>query len=684
MPMLARTPAQVIAAEAAYNGSDETRFADMLGIASVVANRALMTGVTPAQVVGVRSQFNAYGKAMPPGAQRYVDMAQAAIDDVEQNGPVNTATYYATPAAVGNLPGGLEQVDQTEQGHIYYSDPLSRPIKTTLGTMAVDPNALDQQISTMAAAYAATPEDKPTQVADAGFDMSRFGDVATPDTANFDTGRFGTAPAAMDMSRMAMTPSAGLDMAQANTLSGNPAMGAPMSAAGALGIGGALPDAGAVAGAMDASSFADRFGEPGMGTPDSVSSMNDPSAKMDRLPGMNTPASFDTSRYNDPTFDASRMAQDPNASLSAAIADAVANNPALGANVTATGDVGVGAPGQDMASAVANVTQSAPAASQSATATTPGLNTPEGMKAQYAAYGAGQITPDEAAAAALGAEINSTKYDRPTAVDAANAVPGITDDVTAPVSTTISNDDVTTAPVTVTAPAVVQARPTVAATKTIAAAPQMATAGQVWSGEAQTGVATDGSTVSRMSDGTIGRYNPTYDHTEYTNSDGSYGGIEQGNTLGTSPAAKALEASSASKSLTGAAAPSLSSAASTMGNSIFSGGTLGSMLGAVAGAALGGPIGGTLGATAGRQLGGKYLGDGIPDESPLKSLFSIFSPAVTVDAKGFPSKPSPPGGLFGGMFGNTGQGGLNSYGNQVASQSGQFDHAVDSGTGGLW
>lgn len=141
--MRARTVHEVIAAEA-VSGTPAERYADMKAIASVIANRARILGVSPEQVVSLTSEFNAYNKPMPAGTQSLVDMAAAAMNDVEVNGPVNNATFYATPAATNNLPNGLQAEAQTT-GHVYYSDPQNRAIYTADGLKS--PQSPESQIS---------------------------------------------------------------------------------------------------------------------------------------------------------------------------------------------------------------------------------------------------------------------------------------------------------------------------------------------------------------------------------------------------------------------------------------------------------------------------------------------------------------------------------------------------------
>lgn len=146
----ALTPAEVIAGEA-VSGSYEQRMNDMRAIASVIANRAQQLGISPQDVVANSNEFNAYNRSLPPGVgAQIVDMAQQAIDDVAANGPYNAATFYATPAAVDNLPSGLSYETATA-GHQYFSDPQSRAIGSALGY--VQPNQY---------AFAANPTNVPT------------------------------------------------------------------------------------------------------------------------------------------------------------------------------------------------------------------------------------------------------------------------------------------------------------------------------------------------------------------------------------------------------------------------------------------------------------------------------------------------------------------------------------------
>jgi hypothetical protein len=129
----ARTIAEVIAGEATH-GTREQRYADMLGIASVISNRSTVTGVPADSIISAPRQFDAYGKSLPPGTNAYTGLAQQAWDQVQTTGPVHPGTYYATPSATKNLPSGLVEATATT-GHKYFVDPAARAIRTAVGTI---------------------------------------------------------------------------------------------------------------------------------------------------------------------------------------------------------------------------------------------------------------------------------------------------------------------------------------------------------------------------------------------------------------------------------------------------------------------------------------------------------------------------------------------------------------------
>lgn len=142
----AKSVIDTILGEAA-SGTRAQRFQDMLGIASVIANRAAMTGKTLQQVVSAPRQFDAYGKALPKGVEAHRALAERALQQVLISGPIHNATYYATPAAAKNLPKGLQQIDQTT-GHVYFSDPQNRAIRTSVGYVTPVANAISQVADT--------------------------------------------------------------------------------------------------------------------------------------------------------------------------------------------------------------------------------------------------------------------------------------------------------------------------------------------------------------------------------------------------------------------------------------------------------------------------------------------------------------------------------------------------------
>lgn len=158
--MVARSVVDVVLGEATY-GTKAQRLADMKAIASVIANRATLTGLSPQQIVANQREFNAYGKALPKGANAYRDLAEQAIREVREQGPVHRGTFYATPSATRNLPKGLEHVTSTT-GHRYFSDPQNRAIGTALGYRSLSKLTGAQQAISTAMAPQAAPRSVPT------------------------------------------------------------------------------------------------------------------------------------------------------------------------------------------------------------------------------------------------------------------------------------------------------------------------------------------------------------------------------------------------------------------------------------------------------------------------------------------------------------------------------------------
>lgn len=147
------------------------RLRDMKAIASVAVNRARQLGVPLEDVISVPSEFNAYGRQMPKGVEEFRSLAEEALSDVLENGPIHNATFYATPKAKANLPKGLAKEDETA-GHVYFSDPQNRSIRTAQGF--VEPSG-----ETMLASYA--PAER-VEAAPSAFDGLFGGFSATPQT----------------------------------------------------------------------------------------------------------------------------------------------------------------------------------------------------------------------------------------------------------------------------------------------------------------------------------------------------------------------------------------------------------------------------------------------------------------------------------------------------------------------
>jgi hypothetical protein len=783
MAMLARSPEETIAGEA-VSGTMAERFQDMLGIASVMRNRADMLGVSLKDVISAPGQFDAYGQKMPPGTRSLVGLAKAALDQVNRLGPINNATFYATPANVKNLPDHLS-FETSTTGHRYFSDPQMRGIITAQGTIVPDPSKLGIQ------ATAVTPSAVPASAIDPAFTASgllagnpvsslpstyspgptpnSFSDLAAAGPAGgqyTDPGdRFGERPptnntfadmaAAGPAGGTFQTPDARLgpgpgkfntfaDMAAAGPMAAPvdvnaslAAMTSPNLAASAgVPFSASLFQPAAVAQAP-VSSFVDMAAAKPMAAPVDASV----SAQLGLTPGLSaeTAAATDASGVNSPEMQAMKesvaaqlsqmspmgatasnnsfsslakagpMATPVDASVSAALG----LTPGLAASTNA-----YQATPTDTASANAITTAAAPStvSSQLGVPAASNFATSLGLPATDQAPGyqqmantgiAGGITnlggttvvsPNGTVsqqmsdmASNIGNEMSFNQALNPSvpslSMPSALSIPGAVQPSVATPSINIATDPnlslgIPSVVQPLDAPKTIVAAPSIAApidytapasSSVSSAASPMHTAMDVWGGLATTGIATDGSTVSRMDDGTVGRYNPAFDHTEYTNADGSYGGMKPGNTL------SGAQSSPTSTTPSGLSGTPMSAANSVgrLSNSVFSGGTLGSMLGAALGSALAGPIGGLALGMVGQKLGGNYLGDQIPDESPMHALMGLLSGTTSK----FPSAPTSSTTV---SHDTGGYGGLNDYGKDVYGGSGQFDHAIDSGSSGLF
>lgn len=145
----------------------EASYKDMVAIASVIANRSNALGVSPREVVGKKAEFNARGPSR--GMDKYRDLAVKAVEQVMQSGPVHKATFYATPGAKGNLPKGLQRETATA-GHVFFSDPQNRAIRTSAGWRNPNPAAI--AASTAPARASQSVRDIQQQLAELGVPIS--------------------------------------------------------------------------------------------------------------------------------------------------------------------------------------------------------------------------------------------------------------------------------------------------------------------------------------------------------------------------------------------------------------------------------------------------------------------------------------------------------------------------------
>jgi len=131
--------------EAVYGDIDDAKM-----IASTIANRATLTGSSWKSIVSAKNQYSAYGKSYPRGVNTPAQRAlvEQAVKDVLEKGPTTDAVYYATPTKVGNLPIGLAQVGQTN-GHVTFTDPQMRSIRTAQGYAVARPERLTALKSTL-------------------------------------------------------------------------------------------------------------------------------------------------------------------------------------------------------------------------------------------------------------------------------------------------------------------------------------------------------------------------------------------------------------------------------------------------------------------------------------------------------------------------------------------------------
>lgn len=221
--MKARTVAQVIAAEAGGKTWAQ-RLSAMRDVASAIVNRANALGVSPEDVVGVTSEFNAYNKAMPAGTSRLTALAEQALADVMGGGVTHNGMFYAREYATQNLPKGLTEVKKAVDGHVYFSDPKGRAIRTAVGVRPVQ--KMDSLPKSIAFTPTAAPRATPQQANALGMsamagtrdfmsgNMARVANAAGTPPSTY-AARPGVVPGGNLTARMADAPSVGSTIASA-------------------------------------------------------------------------------------------------------------------------------------------------------------------------------------------------------------------------------------------------------------------------------------------------------------------------------------------------------------------------------------------------------------------------------------------------------------------------------------
>jgi hypothetical protein len=163
----ARSVIDVILGEAGGSTPQE-RLTEMLGIASVIANRAAATGKTPEQVVAEQGQFDAYNKAIPPGAEAYRALAAQALGYVQTKGPVTSATYFSasgTKAPAKGLTVAQQGPATTFYDGTYGSVKTSKVAGVPAAPNVNTSNPFEPQPNAGPAGYAYRDLVAPTQVA---------------------------------------------------------------------------------------------------------------------------------------------------------------------------------------------------------------------------------------------------------------------------------------------------------------------------------------------------------------------------------------------------------------------------------------------------------------------------------------------------------------------------------------
>lgn len=577
--------------------------------AEVAAAKPISTPVNASvsAQLGLPSPLEASAVATPsqPTLNNFADLAAAGPIQAPETSGINSPEQQAMDARVEAALAASKPITASPTKNSFVDMANAGPM--SIGVPA-DPNASLGVGAELAASAAAAPVNNETasqrmDIGPPGFDPSRFGDVTA---SNFDPARLG-APSAVD--QVMATPQSYLDAPAVATgiqapsttaLSGQPAYD---QAPGYQQLANTAMPGGMVNLAGTTTVNEDGSLKSSLATPDVASTVSAPVSNGVPMANVQEAADYSmlNSGYHLPTANVPAMASDGLIGAPESI-QSIANPSAV--------------PGTNIPSVAATVTSDPNVSLETPSVTPSTLGIPSTTTDPNVSLESSTLTSPTRIT-----DISTQAVDDTPEVTSQITSPSLTSSLTSP-SNSLTNTQST---------------------------PQH-TAMDVWSGLATTGIATDGSIVSKMDDGTIGRYNPKFDQTTYTNVDGSYGGMKKGNLLGTADPNASL--SSTANSLSSAAPnSSFSNGLSRLSNSIFSGGTVGSLAGAMLGSALAGPIGGLALGMVGQQLGGKYLGDQVPDESPMHSLFGLLTGSP---APGSTSSSTLGGG--GGTYGAPGAG----------------------------
>ncbi|MGB3830903.1 MAG: hypothetical protein WA975_03455 [Mesorhizobium sp.] len=651
------------------------RYRDMLGIASVMANRAAATGQPLQSIVSAPNQFSAYGKSLPKGVEKFEALARMAVEQVTNWGPVHNATYYATPAATKNLPKGLNPVTETT-AHQYFTDPQNRAIGTAQGYVTPSREALE--------AYAPASQKSAGLAA-----LAPNGLIGQAQSATGPKDKLGRQPIGqVDFDRIGLDPNFAARMKDYAAAAQSLGLDLSVDVTNAR----RTPEQQAAIQAAGYSKTKNSYHIPGFALDVSAANLNaldqpDPATQAAARQlaasmglGLLNPA-FDPAhiQVNVPGLSAAKLMSMPvdafgNVQLSpeqalAVRADSVPTPTARPNPETA---IASGVPAQSVktssfsppAGTVNDMPDTAgigffggqagsfagvPAKSVKTTSYTPdtavasvdtskSAYAPEESPASKALADLASRTKDDAITEIAGAPVGQSAV-APSSAYATTNLPGY--DYTPPSVTAMAPEPVAPAPIEVAPPAAITPPSPVFTPQTVAPAPVAAPAPAAAAPSIPSGtkaaldfhaglnnaaVASNGNTLTRDAMGYSYNYSPEFDVTTISNPAGDTVGVKQGKVTADS----AASATNASKGIFGLDQD-------TVSNSVVGG------LGGLGGAAVGGlfgPVGSLIGSAIGRQLAVQNNPFATPGAQPSAGLFGL----------------GGLGGLFGGIFG-----GRNSY-----------------------